>query len=211
MTDARLREAERRWRETGVVDDEAAWLVERLRVGLNRRLHLEWLTFLGHPAAERALAGPAPPVLPVSQRIDGQESGLDPRDRAALRETTMWAYSLLEDDRAAALRVLIASADEARRRLAPHDALLRRAMAALARRVWLGTDEEPPRGFGGVFPVTFAHMFLRDANPRRFYDALAFSAPALGREGAVEVARDALRAWWLEGRDVARELSTIDG
>ena len=33
MSDARLRELERRWRETGAVDDEVAFLQERLRVG----------------------------------------------------------------------------------------------------------------------------------------------------------------------------------
>lgn len=33
MSDERLRELERRWKETGAVEDEAAWLVERIRVG----------------------------------------------------------------------------------------------------------------------------------------------------------------------------------
>ena len=33
MTDERLRELERCWRESGSVEDEAAWLRERVRVG----------------------------------------------------------------------------------------------------------------------------------------------------------------------------------
>ncbi len=33
MSDARLRELERRWKETGSVDDEAAYLLERVRSG----------------------------------------------------------------------------------------------------------------------------------------------------------------------------------
>src|SRR5687767_10481406 len=41
MTDARLRELERRWRETGELDDEAALLRERVRVGILRADRLE--------------------------------------------------------------------------------------------------------------------------------------------------------------------------
>ena len=33
MSDARLRELERRWRESGSTEDEAAYLRERVRVG----------------------------------------------------------------------------------------------------------------------------------------------------------------------------------
>lgn len=33
MGDEKLRELERRWRESGTVEDEAAYLLERVRVG----------------------------------------------------------------------------------------------------------------------------------------------------------------------------------
>ncbi len=33
MSDSKLRELERRWRETQAVEDEAAYLLERVRVG----------------------------------------------------------------------------------------------------------------------------------------------------------------------------------
>lgn len=55
MSDARLRELERRWRETGAVDDEAAYLLERVRSGDldSRRLHAA--ADCGHAAACAAL------------------------------------------------------------------------------------------------------------------------------------------------------------
>ena len=42
MSDQRLRELERRWKESGSPDDEAAYLLERVRVGdlTRERLHL---------------------------------------------------------------------------------------------------------------------------------------------------------------------------
>jgi hypothetical protein len=48
MSDERLREAERKWRETGAVEDEARYLLERVRVG---DLTQERLEYCGHPAA----------------------------------------------------------------------------------------------------------------------------------------------------------------
>jgi hypothetical protein len=61
VSDARLRELERRFRETGAPDDEAAWLRERLRAGeLEERL-LRLADRLRHPAAALALGTPAAP------------------------------------------------------------------------------------------------------------------------------------------------------
>lgn len=51
MSDTRLRDLERRWRETGAVDDEAAYLVERVRVGDLHPEHLKAIASLGYPAA----------------------------------------------------------------------------------------------------------------------------------------------------------------
>ena len=41
MTDSRLRELERRFQATGSVEDEAAWITERLRVGELARERVE--------------------------------------------------------------------------------------------------------------------------------------------------------------------------
>ncbi len=59
MSDARLRELERRWRESGAVEDEAALLRERLRQGALGSSRLELAADLGHPGAASAL-GRAP-------------------------------------------------------------------------------------------------------------------------------------------------------
>jgi hypothetical protein len=61
VSDEAVREAERRWRETGAVEDEARWLVARVRAG---RLAP------GHPAAELT-AGRCDPAAPAW--IDGLE------------------------------------------------------------------------------------------------------------------------------------------
>jgi hypothetical protein len=55
MSDQRLRELERRWRETGSVEDEAAYLLERVRTGSLDREMLELAAYCGHPASNRCL------------------------------------------------------------------------------------------------------------------------------------------------------------
>ena len=51
----RLRELERRWKETRSVEDETAYLVESARTGVLTRAALEAAAALGHPAAQVAL------------------------------------------------------------------------------------------------------------------------------------------------------------
>lgn len=63
MSDARLRELERAWRETGATADRAAWLKERVRTGALRRERLALAAHLGDEAARGALGGEAPPRL----------------------------------------------------------------------------------------------------------------------------------------------------
>jgi len=60
MSDAKLRELERRWKESGAVEDEAAYLLERVRVGDLEREKLELAAYCDHPAARLALGGKAP-------------------------------------------------------------------------------------------------------------------------------------------------------
>ncbi|MCW8137456.1 MAG: hypothetical protein KIT58_00955 [Planctomycetota bacterium] len=53
MSDTRLRELERRWNETGSPDDEAAYLLERVRVGDLTQERLELAAYCGHEGARR--------------------------------------------------------------------------------------------------------------------------------------------------------------
>ena len=54
VSDQRLRELERKWRETGSVEDEAAYLRERVRVGDLTQERLELAAYCGHGGAKRA-------------------------------------------------------------------------------------------------------------------------------------------------------------
>lgn len=56
MTDRRLLALERRFRRSGSPADEAAWLLERVRVGLTTERGLRVASFAGHPAAAAVLA-----------------------------------------------------------------------------------------------------------------------------------------------------------
>ncbi|MBL4850446.1 MAG: hypothetical protein JKY65_33430 [Planctomycetes bacterium] len=58
MSDSRLRELERRWKETGSVDDEAAWLRGRVNAGEFSAERLEVLARIGHPAASDGAVPP---------------------------------------------------------------------------------------------------------------------------------------------------------
>ena len=61
MSDERLRELERRWKETGAVEDEAAFLLERVRAGDLTREKLETAAhYCEHEAACLALGLPMP-------------------------------------------------------------------------------------------------------------------------------------------------------
>jgi len=55
VTDSKLRELERRWKETGSVEDEARYLLERVRVGDLEREKLELAAYCGHEGAQAAL------------------------------------------------------------------------------------------------------------------------------------------------------------
>jgi hypothetical protein len=58
--DTKLRELERRWRETAAVDDEAAYLQERVRMGDLARERLELAAYCSHEGARMALPGYEP-------------------------------------------------------------------------------------------------------------------------------------------------------
>lgn len=59
MSDVRIRELERRFNESGLAVDEAAWLSERVRLGMLDRARVELAAYLGHEPSQLAL-GRAP-------------------------------------------------------------------------------------------------------------------------------------------------------
>ncbi|RMG11274.1 MAG: hypothetical protein D6731_15815 [Planctomycetota bacterium] len=69
MTDPRLAKLEARWRASGRLDDEAAYLRECVRLGALIRARVELAAFLEHPAAIQVVGsqasrlGPGPPLL----------------------------------------------------------------------------------------------------------------------------------------------------
>lgn len=69
MSDEHLRELERQWKKTGAVDDEAAYLLERIRVGDLDHAKLELAAFVGHEGARVA----APSALRVEALTDNQQ------------------------------------------------------------------------------------------------------------------------------------------
>ncbi len=98
MTDGALRALERRWRATGAVEDEAAWLAARLRAGVLAEARLRAAARLGHRAAQAALGDAADdgsPVGTVLRLHEGREGDLAARalDLAALG--VAWADALL--------------------------------------------------------------------------------------------------------------------
>lgn len=62
MSDQKLRELERRWKETGSPEDEATWLLERVRVGDLTRERLELAAYCGHEGAKRLVQSPDVPA-----------------------------------------------------------------------------------------------------------------------------------------------------
>ncbi len=99
MTDERLREVERRFRETGATEDEATLLRERVRVGALRPERVILAAALGHPAAAVLHPGRALPTEP-----DGLARALDPLGqevaaRAALAVASWAARAHWEEGR----------------------------------------------------------------------------------------------------------------
>jgi len=62
VSDERLREAERRWKESGSVVDEARYLQERVRVGNLTKERLELAAYCGHEGASRLCTTVNPPA-----------------------------------------------------------------------------------------------------------------------------------------------------
>lgn len=79
MSDERVRELERRWKETGTLEDEVAYLGERTRSGDLPRARLVLAAQLDHPAARRLLGENCP---------------------ALIQDVGVWILALIEDKEA---------------------------------------------------------------------------------------------------------------
>lgn len=81
MSDERLRALERRWKESGSVEDEARYLLERVRVGEIDRLRLELLAELGCGGAQFAIYNrllTSPPTFCNRANKEGGSGFLNP-------------------------------------------------------------------------------------------------------------------------------------
>lgn len=102
MSDQRLRELERRYRESGSPTDQAEWLLERVRVGDLEPSRLSAAARSGHPGA--VLAVPAAEVERAAAKAAAYVAGMYPAgvDRAA----SSWVFSLMECGRRVFTRAL---------------------------------------------------------------------------------------------------------
>jgi hypothetical protein len=114
MSDEQLRELERRWRETGAVEDEARFLAERARAGRLSRDKLELAAYLGHRAALSAIERTNPPWDPSSGpswleevvrglRAWSKEAGVRAAIAASRTAMKQWEARYGEEDPARAL------------------------------------------------------------------------------------------------------------
>ncbi|MCO5170685.1 MAG: hypothetical protein M9894_30510 [Planctomycetes bacterium] len=182
--------------------------MERVRAGATRRLHLEWLAFLGDPAAAAALALLDGERRSARQRADARESALDAGSRAASGESELFWYTLLDEDGQAALRALLAAVELTDPRGA--DELARLVLAP-----GIESDSRRQASPGGSPVVGFARAFIRhhlvnrvEDGDEAFHDAMASASRVSGRAAVLDAARRALRAWWIDGEDIARRLGT---
>jgi hypothetical protein len=106
VRDERLRELERRFKETGAVEDEANWLRARVRAGTLSEQRLQVAAYVGHALAAKMLveAGFEPRRIPrwrqrsVSDLASGlSEFGAEVCARAALAMGPLVPQDALED------------------------------------------------------------------------------------------------------------------
>ena len=145
MSDQRLRERERR--RQGTVDDEAAWLVERIRAGSLSRERLDLAAWCGHEGAIRAGGTPGP-VEP-----DAWVRGLEALSPALAVWTLVESEVVTLGEEAGAERL-------ERLRLGAREAFLRDDGPGFAREV---TARAPRPGVLEQRVVFALHQLLRDA------------------------------------------------
>jgi hypothetical protein len=182
VADERLRELERRWRETGAPADEAALLLERVRAGTLKQERLELASWCGHAAATLATGI----ELPRQQKL------------------TVWAVDIVRrtDDRTA---VLIARAAAGRAVLGVPDAAPQAEPLLALVDAWLATSSPAA---GREAAQRYDVLELRRGTPRE----LAHSAAGLAAYEVVRVAHRAgvtgLPRWATAG---VNQRTVVDG
>jgi hypothetical protein len=146
VSDERLRVLERRWKETGSVEDEAAWLRERVRVGDLSENRLEVAAYLGHLAALEARCMSSPDI----------DFRKDEEDEEGNRKLLLpWATGLLRLSLEAARRAVFAGCSHALRFYeAEFDTILPRTALAAAESL-LVSGEEPTQEHSELVTATF--------------------------------------------------------
>ncbi|MBX3465907.1 MAG: hypothetical protein KF878_03285 [Planctomycetes bacterium] len=189
MSDARLRELERRWRRTGAVDDEALYLAERARAGDLAAERLALAAALGHEAARRA--APSPPATDDDQRLVKAVStcGVEALVRAqvALARWSLGALAMARDrppEPALAAAALAIGAAEAWLRC-PCDRCVRAAQVAADQRL-AGSVR-----FSGLLAARHAALMVGAESLRHARRHATFGL------GQVEVLRRELVPWLL--------------
>ena len=198
MSDSKLRELERRWRETKSVEDEAAYLRERVRVGDLTQERLELAAYCGHEGARRAAEADRSPVPP------GQLSNWIGELRERNSEVCLQALGLC------ASRLLVHF-----KRRHPHDTIQEPAIRAgfdcLRCPCESHTAEARRRARlarGSSAPAPFAYLFAEHAargaggKPPSGPLLITFCdwlAEAIGEPAALNVLKGDLSAWALMG------------
>jgi hypothetical protein len=99
MSDQNVRALERRWNETGAVEDEAAYLQARVRAGELSQERLDVASWVGYAAAR--LARPQPPLEPEAWIAGVEQRGPDVVKRvafaAAWARAPRWLLSAAKD------------------------------------------------------------------------------------------------------------------
>lgn len=96
MSDERLRNLERRWKETGSVEDEAAFLLERVRAGDLTQERLELAAYCGLEGARAAVPGYSDPWPPVDGQIWAWTEGVGAWGDVTLARAGVAALRLAE-------------------------------------------------------------------------------------------------------------------
>ncbi len=207
MSDARLRELERRWRETGAVADLAALLVEQVRVGGRSSGRLEVAASLGHAAAACALgragAAVASLVELLSRPLPAREVALRAAvaaARAVVDHARHDEWEPFEDELVAVEAGLVCPCEAHRRTL-----------MALGGRA--GPDEaafvEPELGLQPWFAITWlTSAALRNDHAAAIYDLTVAARAAqahVGTGAVLERVRQEVAPWLVGERDPVRE------
>lgn len=166
MSDRRARQLERRWRETGSVEDQAAYLLERVRGGEIDRRRLDLVVYCG--LIPRALVGLPDDYEPDFGQAERARLGWPVADLRSLRE---WVVGLDHWGVSVVARAAIAAVDYLSRVVPRREALCAEVLTSA--QAWLVCAEDPPTSSAATRHATA----LRDAV--RQLDALKATADPL--------------------------------